>query len=58
MEDPTAAAGGGLRLLFPTDVQATAFRGKTFSVTFVLEIENVPRTYRLQFEIENVSPPE
>ena len=57
LDDPNAAAGGEMRKLFPTDVSAMSFVGKQFSIRFVLEIENVPRTYNLVFEVENVSPP-
>jgi len=57
-DDPDAAAGGEMRQLFPTGAEAMSFTGKQFAITFVLEIENVPRSYNLIFEIKNVSPPE
>jgi hypothetical protein len=58
LDDPTAAGGGEMRLLFPTDVQAMSFPGKSFWVDFVVEIDNTPRTYRLVFTIDTVSPPQ
>jgi hypothetical protein len=57
-DDPDAAAGGDMRQLFPTGAEAMSYQGKQFSVTFVLEIENVPQTFLLIFEVENVSPPQ
>jgi len=43
LETPDAAAGGEMRLLFPTDVQAMSYAGKQFSVIVVAVIENTPR---------------
>ena len=58
LESPSAASTGTLPLLFPTDALAMSYRGRSFYVDFVLEIDNTPVTYRLAFEIRNVSPPE
>lgn len=58
LETPDAAAGGKMRLLFPTDVQAMSYAGKQFSVIFVVEIENTRQVWTLVFTIETVSPPE
>ena len=58
LESPAAASGAEMPLLFPTDPLAMAYRGKRFYIDFVLEIDNTRTTYRLAFEIRNVSPPE
>ncbi len=58
LESPSAASGGPLPLLFPTDALAMSFRGKQFYIDFVLEIDNTPTPYRLAFVVDNVSPPE
>ena len=58
LESPEAAAGGPMRLLFPTDVQAMSYAGKEFSVVFVVEIEGTARRWNLVFTIDTVSPPE
>ena len=57
LEDPTAAQGGGMRRLFPTDGMAASFVGKTFGATFVLEIDGLPKQYDLIFKIQSVIPP-
>jgi hypothetical protein len=58
LEHPGAAAGKGMRSLFPTDVQAMSYVGRQFSIDFVVEIDNSPRSYRLVFEVDTVSPPQ
>lgn len=58
LENPSAASGGPLPLLFPTDALAMGFRGREFQVDFVLEIDGTPVTYRLLFTVDNVSPPQ
>jgi hypothetical protein len=58
LESPQAASGEEMPLLFPTDALAMWYRGRNFYVDFVLEIDNTPVTYRLAFQVRNVSPPE
>ena len=58
MEDPDAAAGRGMRLLFPTDVSAMSFLRKKFTVLFVLEIDDIERRYNLRFQVDSVVAPE
>jgi hypothetical protein len=57
LEDPSAQQGRGMRLLFPTDVSAQSFVGKTFGASLVLEIEGQPRSYDLVFKVASVIPP-
>lgn len=57
MEDPTAAQGGGMRRLFPTNGMAEGYLGKTFSANFVLEIDGQPKQYELVFKVQSVIPP-
>jgi hypothetical protein len=57
LEDPRAAQGGGMRLLFPTDSSALSFLGKSFAIQFVLEIDGSSVSYPLVFKIDSVLPP-
>jgi hypothetical protein len=58
LESPSAASGGPLPLLFPTDALAMGYRGREFAIDFVLEIDGTPFPYHLVFTVDNVSPPE
>lgn len=56
LNSPEAAAGGGVRLLLPTDLSAQSMVGRIFGPTLVLAVENdaAQRTFEVRFKIASV----